>query len=278
MAGFFDGFQSRATILVFTNPITKDITEVPIDASLSINTNMTASVTKFPVENSESISDHIQTQPLTVSVSAIFSESPSQNLLTVAQTLASAAASRAGQFQGLSATFASAASALAVSSAFTNFNKFDTGAGWRRLLTDRDENDPEYPKRAMLGLQEAFDLGLLFDIRTYFSDVIYKNMVMTALSFTQDASNGDSLVFNFTAQKVTTVDKFVKKPTNLKVKDPANNSATPAENKGSKATTEEVPGSIAFESTVGDNGLFAPRSLPQLPGPSATNFSIGSMF
>ena len=271
MAGLFGGFQSRATVLSFIDPITKNKKEFALDASLSIDTSMSATVSEFPIENAETISDHVQPKPLTLTVNAMFSESPSQKLLTVAQTIAGGVADSAGQFRGLSATFAAAASSLAVSAPFTNFSRFDTRLGFARLLTDRSENDPEFPKRAMLGLQRAFDQGIIFDIRTYFSDVIYKNMVMNTLSFTQSPSNGDSLSFTFTAQKITTVDQFVRKKTELRVKDPAGSSATKKENKGSKKTDDQPPGS-AYWNLFGRPGEAAPTPPA---APTSTNQSVG---
>ena len=268
MAGFFDGFQSRATVLVYPDPLTKGVKLIPLDASLSISTNMTASVTQFPIENAGTITDHVQPKPLTVNVSAVFSESPSQKLLTIAQSLASGVADRAGQFQGLSSTFVSAASALAVSAPFRNYSKFDKEAGFLRLLGERKEVDPDYPKRAMLGLQKAFDAGKVFDLRTYFSDVIYKNMVMTSLSFSQTVSLGDSLSFTFTAQKVTTVDSFVRKKSEVEMKDPANSSATEKVNKGKAQTKEEPTGSMLFEGSKAVGGI---DTTPQAPTPQGSS-------
>lgn len=242
MASLFDGYSDRATVLIFTDPVSGDITEVPLDCSLNIGTSMSGSLTSFPVEERSNINDHFQPNPLTLSITGFISESPSQKLLTLATSLATGALLSTGQFQGLSAAFATALLASLASSATKSKSEFDETATFKKLLASRSETDPEYPKRAMLGLEKLFRSGEPFDVRTYFSDQIYKNMVVTSLSFTQDANSGDSLNFSITASKLTTVQSFTPIETEISMADPAGTSAAESTDKGK--VTPKPPGSI----------------------------------
>ena len=277
MAGVFDGFKNRATVMVFRDPVTPENTkEFALDASVSLSTSLTANVTTFPVEGRQNITDHVQPQPLTIQVEAVIAESPSQKLLTLANTLANQAVTATGQFQGLSATFASAALATA-SSQFLRNREFEKAKGnFAALLTNRAEVDPNFPKRAMLGLQKAFDRGELFDIRTFFSDVLYKDMVMTTLTFSQTAEMGDSLSFNFTAQKITTVEDFVRVQTELRMKDPAGTSGAESTDKGEKnKLPEQKPGSIATQIVDFASGKSsAPTPPPATPQIQQQRFEV----
>lgn len=249
MASIFDGFKNRATILSFSDPITGNITEFSIDASLTINTSMSATVTEFPVEGQKTVNDHIQPAPLTISISGVVSESPSQKLLTLATTLATQAVLSSRQYQGLSSAAASGYLASLASSGAARKSGFDKEASFAKLLSNRNEVDPDYPKRAMLGLQKLFDQGIIFNIRTFFSDVLYQNMAATGLSFTQDADTGDSLSFSMTAKKIRTVTAFTEVANEVKIADPANTSATKTENKGklNKIQKEtEPPAALTF--------------------------------
>lgn len=150
--GIYDGFKNRETVLVFGDPVNPDQqTIIPIDCSLQISTSMSATVTDFPIEDSTSISDHVQPSPLEITINGFISESPSQALLTVASAAVTKALLSTGKFNGLSATFATAAIAAQASLAVSNQQKFDKTASFKQLLSVRTESDPEYPKRAMLG-------------------------------------------------------------------------------------------------------------------------------
>jgi len=239
---------SRATVFSFTDPVTRDEKEFPVDATISLQTNLGANISKYPVEGGGTITDHFQANPTVLQITGFISESPSQQLLTIASSLLTGAALSTGQFQGLSATFASAftsafASAVAGDDETPDLKK----ANFTQLLTVRNENDPEFPKRAMLGLTRAFEKGTLFKIRTYFSDLLYKDMVINSLSFEQNEQTGDSLRFNMTLQKIVTVKAFKQKKGESQIADPANASATEAADQGGKTGKEEEEGSLAFE-------------------------------
>jgi len=232
MGNLDDGFQSRATVISFVDPATQTLEEFAIDATLTIATSLSASVTMFPVEGRQNVSDHVQFSPMKVSVSGVFSESPSQELLTLATSLSSWAILSTGQFTGLSAGFATAALAAAASA--STRREISKTASWAKLLTVRSITDPGFPKRALDGLKGMFENGTLFTLRTYFNSSIYTDMIMTNLSFNQDPEIGDSLRFSFSAQKVRTVQAFKTKAGEIQMKDPAGSSAAEKGEKGPK--------------------------------------------
>lgn len=260
MGSIYDGFKNRATVLTFINPVSGAEEDFLIDASLSVNTNLRANVTKFPVEGRETITDHVQPQPLTVSLKGVISESPSQKLLTLATSITSGVVERSTKFSGLTSTFATAALASAAAAAAgLTASKPNLDAGFEKLLTIRSESDPGYPKRAMLGLARAFDKGTLFKVRTYFSDRLYNDMVITQLSFEQDADIGDSLSFSMQLQKIVTLQAFSRKATEFRMADPAGSSAADSVDEGKKTTAEEKPDSVAKQTI---NNLFEPWLSP----------------
>lgn len=262
--GLYDGFQNRETQLVFGDPTdTKKQTIIPIDCSLSISTSMSAQVTNFPIEEG-SITDHIQQAPLMVTIEGFISESPSQKLLTLANAAVTQSLLSTGRFSGLSASFAAAATATLTSYALSNSQKFDKAATFKQLLSQRSEVDPEYPKRAMLGLERMFYSGELFTIRTFFSDVIYTNMAAISLSFNQTAEIGDSLSFTLTAQKVNVVQRLDPIPVEIKMADPAGSSAAEEVKKGTKTKKEVPQRSPLLQKSIDDGLLPEEQVLPPL--------------
>jgi hypothetical protein len=116
----------------------------------------------------------------------------------------------------------------------------------------------------MLGLTRAFERGTLFSIRTYFSDDLYKNMVITSLKFTQSSKTGDSLSFTMGMRKITTVASFAVKKGELKIADPASWSATEVGDQGKTAGEGVKPNTSLFnviDSNLTDVGL---PGLPRL--------------
>jgi hypothetical protein len=219
--------------------IVKDINgeekEFLIDASISINTSIKAKVTSYPVEDGNFISDHVQPEPLMLSIDGIISQSPSSFFLSVVNATAGFIAGQASSLTGLSSAFASAAVASGLAAAATQGNTdLDTGASFVKLLLDRGVADNEFPKKAMLGLVRMFNDGSPFKVRTFFSDVIYTNMVATSITFPQDAKIGDSLKFKLTCVKVNIVTSKVDigGKGELEASDPAGSSATPNKDKG----------------------------------------------
>ena len=248
MASIFDGFQTNPVRIRFKENLTSgEFKEFPIDVTKAINTNLNARVTKFPVEGGGNVSDHVQVQPMTIQMDCLISESPSQQLLSIASSVAAGVINATGAFQGLSSTFASAAASAAVSAAAGAIDAFGGGASggstYARLLTVRNENDPDFPKKAMKGLIQMFEAGQPFEIRTFFTSEIYQNMVMTSLNFKQTAAEGDSLAFSMTCEKITTVKSFDKNPSEIRMADPAGSSAASALQLGSQSTSAASEGS-----------------------------------
>ena len=204
-------FTSRASEISFDNPgIPGTKISFTLDATTILKTDMKAKATQFPVDGGRNISDHVQPDPLTLTVKGIISESPDNFLLTLANSLIQGQLTTAG-LTGSAATFAAAALSAAVSAAASLGGVTGTGldASYALLLNDVNRSifSSEYPKTAMKGMESMFRQGVPFTFRTYFSDDLYQNMVMTSLSFTQDAKHGDSLVFDMTCQKVEVVKK-----------------------------------------------------------------------
>lgn len=235
------GLFPKPTVFVFVDPLSEEITEFQIDVTKSMNTSVSAAITQFPVEGRDNINDHFQPVPITVALEGFIYISPSQKTLTVASNLIANAAGK--QFQGLSSTFASAAASAAVSGAVQLFggNVGLESPGYNKLLGKRGEVDPNFPKKAMLGLLRVFERGIPFTIRSYFDVKVYTDMVMTSLSFPQDASVGESLNFSMTAKKIKTVESFTKTTAEIKAKDPANSSAAPKKDNGKVSTKDQGP-------------------------------------
>lgn len=235
------GLFPKPTVFVFVDPLTEEITEFQIDVTKTLNTSVRAAITQFPVEGRDNINDHFQPTPIEVSMAGMISISPSQKTLTVASNLAAAVVGT--QFQGLSSTFASAAAAAAVSGAaqLLSGNVGLESPGYNKLLGKRGEQDPNFPKKAMLGLLRVFERGVPFTIRSYFDVKVYTDMVMTSLTFPQDATIGESLNFNMTAKKIKTVEVFKKTIGEFKAVDPAGSSASDKKNKGKVSLKDQGP-------------------------------------
>ena len=251
----FGGVTNSAAVMKFTDPITDESVEVPIDVTSAINTSLSASVSKYPIEGGGTVTDHIQPAPLSLQLECFFSESPSQAILTVASALADAAL---GQIipAGLTTGFASALSSAAIFGAagetLDSFGKGTRTESWELesakknpgdfvpLLTTRKEQDKDFPKRAMLGLTRMFQAGTMFTLHTFFTKDMYTNMVMTSITFKQTPEIGDSLSFTMNCVQVQTTEAFSTSTTlELKAKDPAGSSLTKKLDKGKTSTVEK---------------------------------------
>jgi hypothetical protein len=248
MASIFDGFQTNPVVIRFRESLTSgEFKEFPIDVTKAINTTMSAQVTKFPVEGGGQITDHVQVEPLSMSLDCLISESPSQQLLTIASSIASGVINSTGAFQGLSGTFASAAASSAVSDLAGAIGlQGGKSANYSRLLTERRANDPDFPKRALKGLISMLENGVPFTIRTFFTEDIYQNMLITSLNFSQTPAEGGSLAFTMNCEKITVVKAFSRTPSELRMADPAGSSAAAALQLGGQTpkSTDTGPGRL----------------------------------
>ena len=261
MVAPFKNILSRATQFTYIDPVTRKERSFLIDSTITLQTNLSAKVTSFPVEGGGNITDHVQASPLTLQINGVISESPSQQLLTIASSLVTSSFQKASTFNGLSATFTSAFLASAASRVARG--KLPKDTDFSSLLTERRESDPEYPKRAMLGLTRAFERGTTFSIRTYFSDDIYKNMVITSLKFTQNSKIGDSLSFTMNMVKIVKVASFAQTKGEIQIADPTNASATAEGDQGKNSG--EKPPSSAYG---GIDSLLKDLGGPGLPDPT----------
>lgn len=233
-------FTNRASSIRFKVPgIPGPEVVFTLDATTILQTNMKAKATQFPVDGGKNISDHVQPDPLTLSVKGIISESPNNFLLTLATSISQGLLTTAG-LTGSSATFATAALSAGVSAAAALGGASGTGLDptYAYLLSDvnRGITSSEYPKTAMKGMESMFRQGVPFTFRTYFSDDLYQNMVMTSLSFTQESKTGDSLMFDMTCQKVEVVKSILGLAKESAAAQPAASSAPKSKAGGPKPT------------------------------------------
>jgi len=255
MSSIFEALKDdRAAIMKFTDG-EGNSSEFAIDVTTSINTALSASVTEFPVEGRGTITDHIQPAPVSLSLQCMISESPSQQLLTLATGLLGAGLKQlttdklTGQFAG-----AVAAASMAVNSSMTGKVKpsysDDTGFGevdFGPLLSNRKDLDVDFPKRAMIGLIKMFQAGTIFSLHTFFTQHLYTDMVMTSLSFSQTPKEGESLSFSMSCKQISVTTAFSQVDSlELKASNPAGGSLTPKVDKGkaSKKVQEKVGPSV----------------------------------
>ena len=238
MANFVEeSLKGRPTVITFIDPLTEEEESFPLDVSMKINTSLKAKVTSFPVEGSTAnVTDHVQATPLRLSLTGMISQSPTQLLLTAASSILQKQLSVSGQFSGLSKTFATAALAAGVSRAASlGGSASNKDASFAKLLTVRGETDPEFPKKAMQGMIKMFKQGVPFTLRTFFQEEIYINMVMDSLTFPQDSTSGDSLMFTMSCTKIEVVRSSIA-PSELRASDPAGSSAAENDEKGDVPT------------------------------------------
>jgi len=237
MASIFEGFKSKASTIMFKDSGGTQVT-FALDATEAINTSLSASLTVFPIEDRNNITDHIQPNPLVLNLDCFISESPSQQILSIASGLLNAAIGTVVP-AGISRTFASAIVKASTFAAASMVGKNDGKDTLKSLLMDRSEHDPDYPKRAMQGLIKMFQAGTTFTLHTFFTKTIYTNMAMTSLTFDQNSSGGDSLTFSMTCEQVKTTSAF-SQDTKLELKavDPASSSLSKTDSKGKVTPTE----------------------------------------
>ena len=255
---------TNPTVFIFESPIKGENIEFTLDVTSMLNTTMSGKVTSYPLEGGGNVSDHFQANPLTLAITGMISQSPSQWLSTLATSIATNAA-LANSPKGLSNTFkAAVASSIVLGRLAGNYSgssKELLGSPYTTLLNNdnRSKVSPkEYPKQAMLGLIKMFEAGNPFRIRTYFSEEIYSNMVITNLSFNQSAQTGESLPFTMSCQKVTVVKKFEGQASELKAVDPVGSSAEETTDAGKKTKiAKKKPRSLLHEKL----GLSPKKSL-----------------
>ena len=248
----------KLTTFVFESPLKEEPVEFALDVTSILNTTLTASVTKFPVEGGGNISDHFQSNPLTLQITGMITQSPSAMLAGILDTVVGF--TDLAKPKGISGSFAAALLTAGAKAALTGgFNKSQSeneyyGSPFATLLSGdyrKSAGQEDYPKQAMLGLIKMFEAGQAFRIRTYFSEEIYTNMVMTSLSFNQNAKVGNSLPFTITCQKVKVVPLFESTASELSVVDPVGSSAEETVDQGKKTKKEKEDDFGSFYYRIG---------------------------
>lgn len=200
-SGLF-GYEKRLTRI--GESIIVDVTEV-------LTTDLEAEVTKWPVERSQDISDHIKLGPVRIQIQGFISNAPLGGIAGVAQSVA------AGVLSGFGAQLAQNTRIGGTSLVGTGLG---TAVGARlggalgNYLRGQDP-DVSYPQKAMKALIDCYKDRKPFTIRTYFypnenESNIYTNMVITALSFPQSVQTGDGLPFTLSAERIELVDLELK--------------------------------------------------------------------
>ena len=167
-----------------------------IDATISLATNQSAEVSNLPIEKQEDITDHIRVNPLTLTIEGFISNAPLDQISSVLGGLAGGALGALGASSKIGG-------AAAVGTGLGAALGSTLGGALSELF--RDINDSDYPKKAMEALLKAQKERKPFSITTFFSDTLYKNMVITDLDFPQDKESGDGLRFTMTTQQVELV-------------------------------------------------------------------------
>ncbi len=158
-----------------------------LDAAMSVDHSYGANPSKNPIEKGSDITDHIKLENPTIQVEGIVSEAPLSLLGSAFNVLTGALSTR---FTDALGAFGSSIGAAALGSI----------AG---LISNRNPNDNQFPIKAFDYLVELRNKRIPFTVVTRLKR--YEDMVVTRLSFPQQASNGNSLVFNATFEQIQLV-------------------------------------------------------------------------
>ena len=274
--GFYENpWGQEPTTIIFPEKKAGDgIKSFLFDATVNITTSASGSLTRFPIERGSIISDHFQPEQLKVEISGIISESPSNVLLTLASNIASFQASQLisnRKYTSIQTSLAAIAAGAVGTIPYLIASKFmasdklsgftDKGqADYVEILTSRVTKygvtipDKNYPKKAMKALVEMLNAGEVFTIRTHFSEELYTDMIMTNISFPQEATVGNSLIFNMSCRKVKIVDRIKQRGDQFKSVGDLSPSITPNQSKGpKKPKAVEPPSEDNLKNSKGSN-------------------------
>lgn len=181
-----------------------------LDAAESIEHAYGATPTKNPIEKGSDISDHIRLENVILSINGIMAEAPLSVLGSAFNVVTGAIGSKASVL----GPFGSVAATAGVGSI-------------SGLIANRNPNDNQFVKNAFKYLVELRDNRIPFNIVTSLQS--YKNMVVTKLSFPQNAGIGGSLVFSATFEQIQLVETQMIVLAKVK-----NNSAASKQNTGNQ--------------------------------------------
>jgi hypothetical protein len=185
--------------------------EIVVDCTVQLMTDLAASVTKHPIQGGSLISDHVNLEPLVLKIEGIISESPIGDIKTeVSAILTGVAAGLLGDAGSRTKVGGAGLVGSGLGAAL------GSKLGSKISGTSKSRDDGTYPQVAMQTLISARDERKPFLIRTFFQKGeagkrLYENMVITQLSFPQSASDGRSLRFSLTCEKVNIVSLTVGK-------------------------------------------------------------------
>ena len=168
-----------------------------IDATPSIVTSRNATVTEAPVENGADVSDHARVGPLSLSLDCFISESPTDEMQSFLASVGNSALSGLGSQLG-AATKIGGASLIGTGLGAVVGSRVGSklAAEWFAEGAARDENYPRLAFETLLDIQASFQP---FTVQTFFfknqKDSIYKNMIITGITLTQEARDGKSIRF-----------------------------------------------------------------------------------
>lgn len=222
-----------------------------LDASISIVTSRSSSVTRNPVQSGTAITDHVRLDPLTLSIEAFISNAPLDQISAILGGVTG------GIVAGAASTTAIGGASL-IGTGLGAFLGDSLGGALGEL--GRDTNDRTYPKKAFEQLIKAQQSRQPFVIKTFFSKTLYTNMIITSLEIPQSVSDGGGLRFTMTCEQISVVTIDVARPlTESEIKGvQAAQSAANKTNEGLQGTKE------AAEKTKIDGQTKLKRLLNQI--------------
>ena len=216
-----------------------------LDAATRVTTQRGASVTKWPVEDSNKVSDHVILSNLTLQIDALISEAP---LSTIASVIGGLAVGAIGNQVGGGIVQAGAGAAISAIGGGAQSNLFGkTACGQEGLVKDRSFSDTDYPKKAYEYLLCVQKKGEPFSLVTAFKK--YDNMVITNISAPQTSKEGKSLRVTLQLEEIRIVNvQTVQLPESV-IAAAASASAASKANTGKQAASE-AGGETSSNSTV----------------------------
>lgn len=191
---------------IFKIPVKAQIGFLKLDASITENHSRSAQLSKNEVEDGAIISDHVNLDPETFSITGEISEVPVSILGLGVST---------DDFLGAANDFLD---------------------GDKSAFEGLVKNERRTPKEAWTYLNQLMKNRTPFSVVTSLER--YENVILTSLSAPRESKNGKNLVFTGQFEKVRIVKSSVVKIPAFKIKGDAANSASSKAGLGKQATNE----------------------------------------
>lgn len=206
-----------------------------VDVTVSIVPRRTVELTEMPVEEGDDITDHARSKPDEITIDGYVSESP-LNLNS--------------DIQGLVTSAGAVAGGAAAGGFGANLGAIGGGQIGARLLQSSTSPAEDARKK----LDEMVDKKIIFTL--YDKSKVYRDMIITSLTFPRDASTGRGLAFQATAKHI----RIVKSQTVTiqNIKKGVAHSASKKQNTGTQSATpveDTKKSSIAFKGFQALKGL-----------------------